>query len=511
MGLVLTFDVGTQSLRAMLVNTKGDIVEVVGHKYEKPYFSKQPDWAEQKAEYYFEVLCECSLKLKEKSGKLWDDIIAVTVTTVRDTCVCVDNEGTPLRDIIVWLDKREAKAEEKLPFYLNLLYLVIGMKDTIDMQRKVSVCNWIIENEPEVWQKTYKYLMLSGYLNFLLTGNMVDSSAGIIGHIPFDSKVRGWMKKGNIKRVIYDVEEEKLCDVIEPGDIVGTITEKASQLTGIKEGLELIATGADKGCETLGVSCISEDSASVSFGTTATLECMTKKYVEPIRFVPAFPAVMKGYYNPEVMVYRGYWLITWFKREFAKHEVEQAEQLGISAEQLLNERLREIPAGCDGLVMEPYFSPGVTMPKAKGAVIGFSDVHTRIHLYRSIIEGINFALIEGMQAIEKRGNIKVKKLFVSGGGSQSSEICQITANMFNLPVYRIQTNEASGLGSSIVAFVSKGYFDSYEQAVKSMVHVRDEFLPDQNEAQKYNKILNKVFKKIYKKLLPLYKKQSLIK
>ncbi len=511
MGLVLTFDVGTQSLRAMLVNTSGDIVKIVSHKYEKPYFAIKNEWAEQKAELYFDVLCKCSLELKEKSGELWEDIIAVTVTTVRDTCVCVDKDGKALRDIILWLDKREAKVEQKLPFYLNLLYIIIGMKDTIDMQRKVSVCNWIIENEPEIWEKTYKYLMLSGYLNFLLTGKMVDSSAGIIGHIPFDSKVRGWMKKGNIKRIIYDIEEQKLCDVIEPGDVVGTITKQASEKTGIKQGLELIATGSDKGCETLGVSCVSEDTAVISLGTTATLQCMTKKYVEPLRFVPPFPAVMKGYYNPEAMVYSGYWLITWFKREFASHEVEQAEKLGVSAEQLLNKRLREIPPGCDGLVMEPYFSPGVTMPKAKGAVIGFSDKHTRIHLYRSIIEGINFALIEGMRTIEKRGKFKVKRLFVSGGGSQSSEICRITASMFGLPVYRIQTNEASGLGSSIVAFVSKGYFESYEQAVESMVHIKDEFIPDKQENEKYEVILNQIFKKIYKKLLPLYKKQSKMK
>ncbi|WP_322413310.1 FGGY-family carbohydrate kinase, partial [Clostridium perfringens] len=145
---------------------------------------------------------------------------------------------------------------------------------------------------------------------------------------------------------------------------------------------------------------------------------------------------------------------------------------------MLNERLKEIPPGCNGLIFQPYFTPGVVMPKARGAIIGFSDIHTRTHIYRAIIEGINFALLDGMRTIERRGKLKVDKVFVAGGGSRSDKICQITANMFGIPVCRIQTHEASGLGSSIVAFISKGVFSNIDEAVEAMVHIKDEFIPD---------------------------------
>lgn len=504
--LILTFDIGTQSTRAMLVDKQGNIVKKVQKKHEKPYYSTNPGWAEQSAEFYWSSLCQASLELSEISQGLWQNILAVTVTTMRDCGVCVNAAGEPLRDVVLWMDKREATGLAPIPLVSELAFKFVGMSESVKLQRKMSVCNWIMINEPEIWSKTHKFLMLSTYLVYKLTGNFTDSIASLIGHIPFDSKTRSWMTKANIKRCIFDVPVEKLCSIVEPSEILGLITSHASSLSGIASGLELIATGSDKGCETLGLSCFSKGKAALSFGTTATVQFTTKKYLEPLPFIPAYPAILTGHYNPEVQISRGYWLVSWFKKEFAEKETEQALRLGIPPEQLLNERLKEVPAGCDGLVFQPYFTPGIVMPKARGAIIGFSDIHTRIHIYRAIIEGINFSLMEGLCAMENRARVKTTQLFVAGGGAQSAEICQITANMFGLPVYRIQTHEASGLGSSMIAFIAKGVFASVDDAMVAMVHIRDEFTPDMTEHKLYDRLYKEVYSKIFKKLLPLYKK-----
>lgn len=507
--LVLTIDLGTQSARVMLIDKAGNVLHKVKHTYEKPYYSQHPGWAEQKPEVYWGAISQSSRQLKAEAGELWQDIIAVTVTTIRDTCVCVDREGRPLRDIIVWLDKRECTPKKPIPFKNKLLISLVGMQDTIELQRKISACNWIMENQPEIWEKTFKYLMISGFLNFRLTGKMVDSVANIIGHIPINTKTRKWMEKNELTRCVFDIPKEKLSELVEPGELIGRITAEAESETGIPEGLPLIATGSDKGCETLGLSCATPDKASIGLGTTATIQFTIGRYMEPLPFIPAYPAVLKNHYNPEVQVYRGYWLISWFKNEFAAKEVAQAKELGIAPEELLDSRLAEIPPGCEGLVFQPYFTPGVVMPKARGAVVGFSDVHTRIHIYRAIIEGINFALMDGLYTMERRGRVKVSKLFIAGGGSQSDEICRITANMFGLPVYRIQTYEASGLGSSMVAFVAKGVYRDINEAINAMVHVKDEFLPDPEVHKTYKMLFDEVFSKIFGKLLPLYKKIQL--
>ncbi len=507
--LVLTIDLGTQSVRVILIDRAGNILHKVQQKFEKPYYSSQPGWAEQNPDVYWDAIGDITNRLKAQAASVWQDIIAVTVTTIRDTCVCVDNGGKPLRDAILWLDKRECKLSKPVPRGSMMLISLVGMRDTIELQRKISACNWIMENEPNIWKRTYKFIMISGYLTFQLTGRMVDSVANMIGHIPINSRTRRWMGKNELTRCVFDIEKEKLTELIEPGETLGQITAEAAAKTGIPEGLPLIATGSDKGCETLGLSCITPDKASIGLGTTATIQFTIDRYLEPLPFIPAYPAVLKNHYNPEVQVYRGYWLISWFKKEFAAKEVQQAGEIGISPEQLLNARLAEIPAGCNGLVFQPYFTPGVVMPKARGAIIGFSDIHTRIHIYRAIIEGINFALMDGLYTMQRRGKIKISKLFIAGGGSQSDEICRITANMFGLPVYRIQTYEATALGSAIVAFAAMGVFSNIQEAALSMVHIKDEFLPNMQEHNKYKKIFEEVFCKIFSRLLPLYKKNEI--
>jgi sugar (pentulose or hexulose) kinase len=286
--------------------------------------------------------------------------------------------------------------------------------------------------------------------------------------------------------------------------VIGPIPEAVADETGITAGLPFIATGSDKGCETLGLSCLAEHKAALSFGTTATVQLSTKRWFEPTPFMPSYAAIAPGYYNPEIQINRGYWLLSWFKREFAAKEVVQAEKLGVSAEKLLDERLREIPPGCDGLILQPYFTPAFSMPHAKGVVIGFSDVHTRIHLYRAIIEGLNFALLEGLRTMEKRGGLRITEIYAAGGGSQSAEVCQITASQFGLPVYRTQTYEAGGIGASLCAFLAKGVFSSYEEGLSRMVQIKDEFLPNKEDHEIYQELYERIFTKLFTKLSPLY-------
>jgi sugar (pentulose or hexulose) kinase len=504
--LILTFDLGTQSIRALLVNASGDIVHKMQKIFDPPYYSRQPGWAEQRPDYYWQSLCETSRALKEKAGSLWRNIIAVTCAAIRDTCLCLDRDRRPLRDVILWLDDRKADNLSPMPALPGMLFALAGMSAGAALQRRISHCNWIAYNEPEIWEQTDKFVFISTWLNYKFSGILADSTASVIGRVPFDFRARTWLKTGDIKRALWEVDDSKLFDLVEPGTTLGNITAETAAETGIPAGLPFIVTGSDKGCETLGLSCLSGDKAALSFGTTATVQLAVRRYFEPLPYMPAYPAVVPGCYNPEIEIYRGYWLLSWFKHQFAAKEVAEAARLGVSAERLLDERLKEIPPGCAGLVMQPYFTPGVDMPFAKGAIIGFSDVHTRIHLYRAIIEGINFALMEGLHCMEKRGRLRVEKLYAAGGGSQSAEICRITASQFGLPVYRTQTHEVTSTGSAIAAFTAKGFFSSYEEGVEAMVHIKDEFLPDPKVHAIYKQLYQAIFEKIFNRLSPLYAK-----
>ena len=502
--LVLTIDMGTQSARALLCDSRGEITAKVQKAYSPPYFSKQPGWAEQTPAFYWEAICECCQKLRRQNEGRWEDIAAVTISTIRDSCVCLDERMEPLRDVILWLDARES-ANDKIPGLIGALYKAAGVNDTVTLQRRVSACNWLAENEPALWAKTAKFALLSAWLNYKMCGNLVDAIASTVGHVPFSNKTRKWMAPNDLARPIFDVRDDQCYDLVQAGETMGRVTAQAAAETGIPAGLPLVATGSDKACETLGLGCMTPDIAALSFGTTATVEITLPKYVEPFPHLPPYSSVMPGYYTPEVEVFRGYWLVTWFKKEFAATERAEAEALGVSPEVVLNRRLHEIPPGCGGLMLHPYITPGLAMPHARGSLIGLADNHTRMHFYRAIIEGINFALMEGLAQIEKRGKCKAKSLRVAGGGSQSAEILQITANMFGLPVQRLHTHEVTGLGSSLAAFVALGVHPSYESAVASMVRPQEAFVPDLEESALYRKLYEETFVKVFPKLEGFYR------
>jgi sugar (pentulose or hexulose) kinase len=124
-------------------------------------------------------------------------------------------------------------------------------------------------------------------------------------------------------------------------------------------------------------------------------------------------------------------------------------------EKLLDDLVADVPPGCEGLVLQPYWSPGLKVPgpEAKGAVIGFGDVHTRAHLYRAILEGLAYGLREGKERLERRTATPITELRVSGGGSQSDAAMQLSADIFGLPATRPHVYETSGLGAAIDAAV----------------------------------------------------------
>jgi sugar (pentulose or hexulose) kinase len=502
-GYVLTVDCGTQSVRALVFDTAGQLLAKAKIPVD-PYEPSYPGWAEQDPQVYWNALCESVKQLYEESPDVFSRIRAIALTTQRDTCVLVDEAGKPLRKAIVWMDQR--LLDKPLPMSLpyDLATGLVGMHRTAVMVNRACKAHWIKVHEPNIWKKTYRYLLLSGYLNYRLTGKFIDSIGSQIGHIPFNYKKGEWEGPLGLKRQFFQIEREKLCDLASVGSSLGGLTEEAAAATGLPAGLPVIAAASDKGCETLGVGCLSDSTASISFGSQASVQTMARRYYESEQFMPPFPAAIPGRYNPEIQIYRGFWMISWFKEQFAQKEMAEAARLGVAPEDLLNERLREIPPGCDGLVLQPYWGAGVKNPEARGAIIGFSDVHTRIHIYRAIIEGIGLALRGGIQQIERKSRTPIERIMISGGGSQSDEILQIAADVFNKPVCRVQTYETSGLGAAIIGYVALGAFSGYEEAVSAMVHPTDRFEPRPENARIYDGLYQDVYSKLYRKMKPLY-------
>lgn len=501
---LLALDNGTQSVRALVFDARGNLLAKQRVLIE-PYYSTAPGLAEQDPEVFWKAVCEACQGLWAQ-GVDKSSIAAAAVTTQRSTVINVDKNGQPLRPAIVWLDKRRAQGLPPLGGLWGAAFKVAGASQTVAYLQAEAEANWIRTQQPEIWKSSHKFLFLSGYLTYRLTGRFVDSVACQVGYVPFDYKSQAWAKPWDWKWQAVPMDKALLVDLVPPASRLGEISPAAAEATGLPAGLPLIAAAADKATEVLGAGCLDPQIGCLSYGSAATINTTHKRYIEVIPLIPPYPAAVPGAYSFEIQIYRGYWMVTWFKQEFGLREQGLAEARGIEPEVLFDELVRSVPPGSEGLVLQPFWSPGLRFPgpEARGAVIGFSDVHTRAHLYRAILEGLAYALREGAERTAKRSGVPITELRVAGGGSQSEAAMQLTADVFGLPASRPHVYEASGLGAAMDAAVGIGLHPDFETAIREMTRRGATFEPDPKTHARYDELYEGVYKQMYKRLQPLY-------
>jgi sugar (pentulose or hexulose) kinase len=507
--LLLAVDVGTQSTRAALVDTSGTILDLVKIPIE-PYFSERPGWAEQHPEVYWNVLRDTLRQIVQRAAARGpaepERIAALAIGTQRATYVNVDRDGKPLRPAIVWLDQRKASIDGLIPRPLVPVLKGAGIYSFVEYATQYCRSNWIRQNQPEIWQRTHKYLCLSGYLTHRLTGEFRDSVGNIVATMPIDVKRSRWSGPLDPKTWLFPIEREKLPELVLPGEILGRITVAAAAETGLRAGLPVVAASNDKACEIVGAGCLTPDVAFLSYGTIATINTHNARYVEVQRLMPPYPSAVPHHYYTEIGVLRGLWMVSWFKEQFGLQERLRAEDGGVVPEALFEELLQAVPPGAMGLVLQPYWTPGPWVASyAKGSIVGFGEIHTRAHLYRAIVEGIVFALKEGAATTEKRNRVPMTRVRAAGGGSQSDGMMQITADVFGLPTERPHTHETAVIGAAIDAAVGLKLFPDFPSAVAAMTRVARVFEPAPANVELYGKLYERVYLRMYRQLLPLYR------
>jgi sugar (pentulose or hexulose) kinase len=507
----LAIDVGTQSVRAILFDPAGTLV-AMGRVPIEPYVSPRPGWAEQDPAVWWDAIGEACRRLwsAEAAGGGRPDpgsVAGVALTTQRVTLVVSDEAGTPLRPAIVWLDQRRTEGLAPIGGLWGLAFRATRVRDTVARFQADAEANWIQRNEPAVWKRIRRYGVLSSWLTARLTGEWVDSTACQVGYLPFDFKRGEWVGRLDWKWQVAPFERSWLPRLVPPTGRLGDLRAEAAVHLGVAPGTPLIAAAGDKQCEALGAGAVQPDVAALSFGTTATIGTTHRRYLEAIPLVPPYPAAIPGAWLVELQVMRGFWMVEWFKREFGASEVARAAGLDIPPEALFEELLATSSPGAMGLVLQPYWMPGVRYPgpEAKGALLGFGDIHGRAHVYRAILEGLAYALREGAERTVKRSKVPIRELRISGGGSQSRAAVQLFADVFGLSASRPHTHEAAGLGAAIDVMLGLGVHADPVDAVAAMVRITDRFEPDPAANRTYEDLYRSVYLPMYDRLKPLYR------
>jgi xylulokinase len=495
---IVAFDSGTQSVKTIIFDKYGNILGE-GHAPHTIFINEFR--AEQDPNEWWSAFCT-SFKIALKNSRIpVERIAAVGLTTQRETMCAVDFEGKPLIPAQVWYDTRAIKQVRKIKdeFGSERYMKIAGrMPDTTWWIFKVM---WIKDNEKDVFNSTYKFLTVHGFFIYKLTGEFKDSYASPTGILDMTT-----MNYSTELMKAFDIPREKLCDLVQPGTIIGYVSSEAAKETGLIEGTPVVAGAGDQQAGALGAGVITPNSAYLNLGTSVVLGVVEKYYKYNSNFIVR-EGCAPNTWNFEALINSGYWMITWFKENFAQTEINAALSLKLHPEVILDLEAEKIPAGSHGLIVQPYWL-GVRQPywdeKAKGSVIGWSSIHTRAHFYRAIIEGLAYEIKLNLELFEETLKNSVDDVVTFGGGAKSSLSCQIIADVLNKPIRLTGTHEATTLGAAILAAFGVKLYSSIEEAVKTMTKISMRFDPKRENVDVYLKLF-KVYKRLYPTVRSLMK------
>lgn len=501
--LILAIDSGTQNVKAAVFDLNGNELSL-SRQAHTPNDFPQPQWIEHDPEDYWEKMCKAVKEAITAIGKDGvERIRAVGLTSQRGTEIATDRDGNPIRPAIVYNDNRVTEGLKKLGGFWGLFFKAIRMYSAIEFVREHSKFVWIKNYQPDIYEKTHKFMQVASFLAFRLTGEVKESVGTMVGMFPFDyDKLKFYPQKGI--HDIFGITPERLPEVVPAGSVVGHITKSASAVTTIPEGIPVVVGGGDVQSALVGMGVVSEGSAALVLGSTVDFDIPSKKYVKDkgLRFI-SWPAAVPDYYVMEAGVGAGFVTVTWFKNELAHLESEMSKKSGRSPEEILDDAIRDIPPGSLGLIVQPYWSPPFHRARARGAIIGFTMAHGRAHIYRAILEGLALETRAGYDAINEVSGVKIDEIRVSGGGSNSDMVLDITANVLGVPTVRMKVSEAAALGAAICAAHGAGLVPSIDEAIERMVHTTDRFEPNPETMATYDRIY-KVYTEIYPRMEELY-------
>jgi xylulokinase len=494
------FDSGTQSVKTVVFDEKGNTIGQ-GHRAHKISVPKL-DWAEQDPEDWWEAF-RLSLREALRDAKISSEkVSAVAMTHQRSTLVVVDEECHPLLPAQVWHDSRSVEqvrwTNEK--FGGDRYMKITGcMPDTTWWGQKIM---WVKDNEPQIFNKVCKFLTVHGFFVRRLTGEWTDSYAAPSGVLDMAN-----LRYSSTILEAMGIPREKLCNLVPPGEVIGYISSEAARETGLPVGIPVASGAGDQQAGGLGCGVIQPNMAYLNLGTSVVLGTLSREYVAHRNFIVR-AGTLPSTWNPEALLSAGCWMINWFKDNFAREEADTARKNGVLTEEILDSESQEIPAGSMGLVVQPYWL-GVRQPywdqNARGSIIGWTAGHTKLHLYRAIIEGMAYDTRLNLEGIEQALQRSIEDVRVLGGGARSRLCCQIIADVLNRTVSTMSTSEAAALGAAILAAEALKLYPTLEDAASNMTRVGSTFRPIPSHGELYNRLYRMVYINCYETLRPLLK------
>ena len=498
---ILAHDLGTSGNKATLFDLDGNLINSTVYSYE--LITGKGNTAEQKADDWWKAVCETSKLLALTVDK--KDIAAVSFSGQMMGCLCVDKNGNPLHNALIWADMRSEKQAEQISDRIDphSFYNITGHR--ISASYSLTKLMWIRDNLPGVYKNTYKMLNAKDYIILKLTGKFVTEPSDASSTCLLDLNTLNW--SDDIIR-ISGLDKEKLPDIIRSADIAGGITEEAAKLTGLCAGTPVVCGGGDGCCAAVGTGVVKEGRANCCLGTSSWISMAAKTPIKDKEMaVFNFAHTVPGYIMPCGTMQTGGGALSWAVNNAFFKSGKNTEDNKNMIYGTVNKEVGLSPVGANNLLFLPYLigerSPRWN-PKAKGSFIGLTVNHTRGDMLRAVMEGVGYNLDIILNIFKNNGN-KIDELTLTGGGARNSVWAEILCDIFALPVsVPERLKEATSMGAAITAAVGIGALKSFDEADRFLA-VNSRITPNNDNSVKYDK-MKILFDEAYQALEPLFEK-----
>lgn len=495
--IFLGIDLGTSSVKLLLMNEAGKVIKTVSKDY--PVYYPKPGWAEQNPEDWWNATREGIKEILAASDVKGTAVQGIGLSGQMHGLVLLDTDNHVLMPAVLWCDQRtQAECDDITEKLGDRLSEYTGNKALTGFTAPKVL--WVKRKRPEVYNKISHILLPKDFIRFKLTGDYATDVSDASGTLFFNVAKRSWSQE---MIDLLGITEEVLPKCFESYEVTGAVTEQAALLTGLSAGTPVVGGGGDQACGAVGTGVVAPGMISVALGTSGVVfACQEEYQVDDENRLHTFCHSNGMWHVMGVMLSASSCLKWW---------VEEVCQLDDSSFGQLLDEAEQIPPGSDGLIFLPYLMGERTPysdPCARGSFIGLNMMHHRAHMTRAILEGVSFGLRDSLEIIREQ-NIPIQTLRLNGGGAKSLLWRQILADIFDLQVEIVNSVDGPAFGAAILAAVGVGTFNSVEDACDRLIEPVWSTEPDSEKVKTYNRMYQ-VYSGLYGKLKDTFQELSMM-
>lgn len=505
MQYVIGCDIGSQSLKAVLISAEGQACGEASASYPIDY--PQPAWAQQSAADWLTALAQAIHALLARTQVSPREVVALGLGAQVDGVVAVDRAGQPLHPALIWMDRRAVAQCEAAGARLSPaeIFHITGLN--LDASHVAPKIRWLADSQPELWRETAYCLLPGSYVAYALTGELGVDYANASSTLLMDVRTRQWSAP---MCAAFDIPPHMLAPLYPATQLLGRLRPEAAERLGLSPATEVILGTGDEHAACLGAGVtrpglvcdiagtaepVCASSQSAVFDESGLVE--THCHADPDLWLLENPGFVSGA-NAR-----------WFRDHFAPQEVARAAQQGVDAYDVLSAGAEAVPAGSEGLILLPCLMGAMTPTwnaHARGTFMGFTLAHRREHFWRAILEASAYALRDITDQMQRLG-LPLSEIRTVGGGARSALWRQIKADVTGLPVTITATVETTALGAGILALAGSGLMGSLADAVRLTTRVVETREPDPATRARYEDYYQ-LYRATYFSLLPVFEQAA---